>query len=242
MKNLIIGLMAILTACTGRASVEANTADDAETEKDEVIASKDRQIKKLTKKVRTLTEVVKQNVPDANAEAPAPASNGPELLTQADTPVNRTPTPGVQLLAYRPAGPECGQAGPSVGYVDHDPVPDAMCAGNCIMVRNTTPHWMSIRTPGGERMLICGGWGAYQGTAQVPETHSFEPISAAPGSARGARTAVTWLNHSGQATFILEFWRAELDGTLVRTKSHTFTTTFPYRNSKWGMNCNDFSC
>ncbi|MEN9558259.1 MAG: hypothetical protein RL141_628 [Candidatus Parcubacteria bacterium] len=195
MKYVALLFMLLASAMACAPTAPTRSAEELKLEQDVLLLRK--QVAEL--QASAVTEPPPSNVPSEDPE---------EASEEEETAV--------------PSGPQCGQVGPSVAYVDANPLPLDQCRGKCAAVRNTTENWMTLRTAGGMQVLICGGYRA---------------LPAAP-----PHTVLTWINHAGTQQFVAEFWSQELDNTLTKVEERRFSSTFPFRDATFGMICTDRNC
>lgn len=89
---------------------------------------------------------------DEAAEDTASYDGGRRLLG-----LNRG-VPGTQVLGTLGPAPLAGSVGPSVGYLNRDPLDGRPCGGMCLAIKNQSPYWAHVIIDGREMVRLYNGF------------------------------------------------------------------------------------
>jgi hypothetical protein len=221
----LIAIAMLALACSANASLTGKTAANAKTSDEQVDDAQQSEIKALRAKIEKLEK----------SQASSHGGHQEEVAKTAaylDRQKVDQPPPIV--------GPRCGMYNTDlVAYVG-EILPDSLCRGNCLAIKNDTQSWMSIRHENGNKILICADKRSpYLGTVPTPgDPNKYQEISGVPPGAK-----VNWVNFSGTKRFVKEFWSEQPDHTVANVPrlTKTFEVTFPailFGNiDPWGANC-----
>lgn len=82
----------------------------------------------------------------------APADGGRQLLGLTRG------APGTTVLGTFAPAPLAGSVGPSVGYLNRDPLDGQPCGGMCLAIKNQSPYWAHVIIDGREMVRLYNGF------------------------------------------------------------------------------------